>query len=485
MKRLLLSLFVIIVALSSANAGEVTFDLTDPAAFGYAVPETSKGTDLANGTLTVGNVVITSDKKHDTTDNRFWGTANGVEGLRCYKPSTLTFSTNNGEVITAITFEGVTITPAVLTFDSGEYDKPTWTGSASKVVLTFGGTAKISSIVVSTAGQAASVADPTFSLATGTYYVAKNVEITCATEGAIIHYTTNGDEPTSASAVYNAPIKVESTTTIKAMASKGSDNSTVVSATYTIGETTPVKDIADFFTTNRGIVHVFTNPVSVLYQSGLYLFVQDESAAMQIYGDVGRTYKNGDIIPAGIIGEGDVFGGELQFRVVEPETFAAPEEGPVIAPTVVKIDAIDDYLFDKLIQVNDAIVNFEDGKTLTDGTGTINLYARFNEVTLPTDDKSYNVTAIVSRYNGNFQLFPISFTLTTGIANVDNAASKVVAGYNVINVNAAEDTQVTVVNSVGQALVNKTVSAGTNAIPVSAGFYLVKVGDVVAKVVVR
>ena len=83
-------------------------------------------------------------------------------------------------------------------------------------------------------------------------------------------------------------------------------------------------------------------------------------------------------------------------------------------------------------------------------------------------------------------MFPISFTLTnTGIANVDNAASRVEAGYNVINVNAAEDAQVTIVNSVGQVLVSKAVTAGANAIPVSAGFYLVKVGDVVTKVVVR
>ena len=79
MKRLLLSLFVIIAAVSFTNATDVTFNLTDPAALGYAVPESGAGTDLADGTMTVGNVVIKSTKINETTDNRFWATKDGVE----------------------------------------------------------------------------------------------------------------------------------------------------------------------------------------------------------------------------------------------------------------------------------------------------------------------------------------------------------------------------------------------------------------------
>ena len=51
MRKLLLSLFTVVAALSMANAGEVTFDLTKPDLFGFAVPTASSGTDLNDGTL--------------------------------------------------------------------------------------------------------------------------------------------------------------------------------------------------------------------------------------------------------------------------------------------------------------------------------------------------------------------------------------------------------------------------------------------------
>ena len=46
MRKLLLSLFTVVAALSMANAGEVTFDLTQPDLFGFAVPAASSGLSL-------------------------------------------------------------------------------------------------------------------------------------------------------------------------------------------------------------------------------------------------------------------------------------------------------------------------------------------------------------------------------------------------------------------------------------------------------
>ena len=78
-------------------------------------------------------------------------------------------------------------------------------------------------------------ATPTFNPAAGTYTEAQNVAISCATEGATIYYTTNGDEPTTNSTVYTAAINVSTNTTIKAMAAaQGYDNSAVATASYTI-----------------------------------------------------------------------------------------------------------------------------------------------------------------------------------------------------------------------------------------------------------
>ncbi len=87
------------------------------------------------------------------------------------------------------------------------------------------------------------VATPTFSPAQGTYYEAQNVTISCATDGATIHYTTDGSDPDENSPEYNnSPISVGETTTIKAIAVKdGMNNSGIASATYTIDEPTEVE----------------------------------------------------------------------------------------------------------------------------------------------------------------------------------------------------------------------------------------------------
>ncbi len=78
------------------------------------------------------------------------------------------------------------------------------------------------------------VAAPTF-LPDPTYAFGEPLAVTLstATEGAAIHYTTDGNEPTSASATYTEPISLTETTTIRAMAARpGATDSAVASATY-------------------------------------------------------------------------------------------------------------------------------------------------------------------------------------------------------------------------------------------------------------
>lgn len=78
---------------------------------------------------------------------------------------------------------------------------------------------------------------PTFSPTAGVFTSEQSVTISCANEGAIIYYTTDGTDPTTRSAVYSGAITVSQTTTIKAFAKYGEyDDSEIVSATYTIRE---------------------------------------------------------------------------------------------------------------------------------------------------------------------------------------------------------------------------------------------------------
>lgn len=91
------------------------------------------------------------------------------------------------------------------------------------------------SSVLTAAYTIAKVATPVADPEAGEYAEPQTVALTCATAGAEIHYTTNGDAPTSSSTKYTEPISVETTTTIKAIAVKtGRTDSEVLTAEYTI-----------------------------------------------------------------------------------------------------------------------------------------------------------------------------------------------------------------------------------------------------------
>jgi len=78
-------------------------------------------------------------------------------------------------------------------------------------------------------------AAPVFSPPTGTYAAVQLLTMTDATPGAKIYYTTNGTTPTSGSTLYNTPIRVSASETVKAIAiAPGYTNSAVTSAAYTI-----------------------------------------------------------------------------------------------------------------------------------------------------------------------------------------------------------------------------------------------------------
>src|SRR5205085_11602377 len=87
-----------------------------------------------------------------------------------------------------------------------------------------------------------SVSTPIISPAGGTFQKSVTIKMSCATSGAAIHYTMDGSDPTSASAVYSSSkkfkgIKVTGTGphTIKAIGTKsGSSDSAIATANFTI-----------------------------------------------------------------------------------------------------------------------------------------------------------------------------------------------------------------------------------------------------------
>ncbi|MCX7788381.1 MAG: SBBP repeat-containing protein [Spirochaetes bacterium] len=80
------------------------------------------------------------------------------------------------------------------------------------------------------------VATPTFEPSGGSYKTPQSVMITCDTEGAKIHYTTDGSTPTSVSPQFlGTPLRIASTITLKALGKKnGYKDSEVGTASYVL-----------------------------------------------------------------------------------------------------------------------------------------------------------------------------------------------------------------------------------------------------------
>jgi hypothetical protein len=96
----------------------------------------------------------------------------------------------------------------------------------------------VGSAVYSFGGSGGLTATPTFSPTGGSYTSTQYVSLSDTTSGAVIYFTTDGTIPTTSSRVYSIPLAVTATATIKAMAvAAGLTNSSVASATYTIGGT--------------------------------------------------------------------------------------------------------------------------------------------------------------------------------------------------------------------------------------------------------
>ena len=148
------------------QAAVVTFDFSTAegiTAMGYAVPEQSAGTNLVQaGAVTVDGVTLSA--ADGSTETRIWN-SQGSFTLRIYVGGSITLSVAEGG-ITGITVNAANASNFDLIADVGDYAVNgmvgTWTGSASSVTLTHVGSknAQVASIVVTTDGEAPVDPDP-------------------------------------------------------------------------------------------------------------------------------------------------------------------------------------------------------------------------------------------------------------------------------------------------------------------------------------
>ena len=172
--------------------------------------------------------------------------------------------------------------------------------------------------LVSLTHPAVALAAPVFSPEAGIYTSALRVVIRSEVSDAIIYYTTDGTEPTTESTQYEGAIPVSTTTTIKAIAVKGTDVSPVATATYAIlahegTEADPytVADARAAIDANAGLTDVYATGIvteiptawSTEYSNITFNFVDAEGDA-----DFLQAYRcvSTDAADASTVAVGDV-----------------------------------------------------------------------------------------------------------------------------------------------------------------------------------
>lgn len=226
------------------------------------------------------------------------------------------------------------------------------------------------------------------------------VTITCATEGASIYYTTDGTEPTNQSTAYTAPFELTESATVKAIAYDVTGAASAV-ASKVFEKTLVITSAAEFNALPENTTFVFNGNLVVSGQKNKYLYAQDATGGVLIYGTA-PAYSKGDVIPAGFTAKKINYNGTIEMSEMTGMQ-AATETAELVAQEV-SINEAADYQYIYVV-VKGATV---DGNNLVIEEETLAIYNRFG-ITFPTDDKTYDVYGVVSVHNNNVELLPLEF----------------------------------------------------------------------------
>lgn len=298
------------------------------------------------------------------------------------------------------------------------------------------------------------------------YYDEATVEIACATEGATINYTVTKDdvagEPVTGA---TSPVSVRLTDagryTVTATASKDGETSAEATISFTI-----VKFPYDRLDPNGEI------------KEGTYMIVAaDEN---------GQYY----MMKNAVLNDYYVQAAEFNFEAGEPTTdetclfFVEKADGGYYIKnfdqTYVSLVKSGDYTNLKPAEETPFVWTFSGTKDAVEATGT--------EITVPMGFTVYQKTNTPEFTTGESVTKPMFIYVNNETSGVEAtmAGGVAVAGIDgAIAVAADEAVSVAVYTAAGQLAVSTEVAAGTTELSVAPGFYIVKAGDVVKKVIVK
>ena len=309
----------------------------------------------------------------------------------------------------------VTLTPTIAKGEAGSEEfMPTttygteWpTGVYYKLTINLSNTSTsnggldIASIQFFAPGGGVTVAKPVITPSGGTFSEPQEVTIT-AGEGCTVYYTIDGENPTDASTLYEAPFTVSEDCTVKAIAYDGDDNaSSIASAVFKFAHTyTTIAALCAAATSSDTPAIVEFNNWIVTGKTSNNVYFTDGVNGILLY-QSGHGFEVGDILT-----------GSAQITLTmyneapEIKGLTATTEGVTVTKgegatprTDVAIADIESNMQGCLITLEG--VTYSEGKFVDDDDNTITPYNTF--VALPSliEGKTYNVTGVVIWYLPN------------------------------------------------------------------------------------
>ena len=256
-------------------------------------------------------------------------------------------------------------------------------------------------------------ATPTFSLAEGSYCGDQSVTLSCATDGATIHYTTDGIDPTDESAVYSSAIPVTSTTTIKAKAFKTNYTaSSVASATYTITTLKTMDEIYAAATSSETSVCIKFNNwiISGVSTNGKNVYLTDGTKGLIIYNSGGSSgFAVGDILSGTVTCNLKMYNQSAELVGLTSSTSGLTvTTGGTVTPTVMnasEIAALTGVNTGRVITTTGEVETCNSTKQCINGA---QLYDQLYSYAAVTTGNTYTCTGVYLRYGTTQEILPLS-----------------------------------------------------------------------------
>ena len=470
-----------VAAVFAANAGETTITFAD--VYGTTTQDIKQP-------LIADGFEVTFEKGNSNNVTAF----NKAGDIRLYAGSQ---EKPDGNIMTVKAPAGVTITGisltaksyekwGVISVDNGTFTEDattkngTWAGSAASVKFTASRSAsdltvatqnRYTAMSITYTGEAG-LSGVKFSLAAGDYFGAQQVEISSLAEGAEVAYTVALDGTQVESKQAASPVSVSldkvGTYVVTAKSVKGSESSAEQSATYVIKE-------------RQAIAFTPMDPANV--KEGKYIIAYSDGEKSYVMKN--EVYSNYYVAGTEFdLSTGTLPTAEYLFDVkaVEGGYNIVNNEGKYVSMV-----ASGSHINLKPSEADAAVWTFEPANVAADGAYAV-------KATVPA------VTAEKASYL-QFQLYRSSTPefladsryqyptfYSADASGVEEAAAEVATVYTTagaVVVKATEPTAVEVYNAAGQAVALRNAVEGETSINVPAGFYIVKAGTTVAKVVVK